>query len=220
MIKLIVFDAEHVIYSADEQIKFFNSQLTSFLKKHNPEMLSTSQTIWKSIGISVLTGKITMLEAHKRFLSELNIPEDLIEEYERFDKESLKYVKLMEPEIREQLLKLKSEGYLLTILSDTGHTSRTKKEILESLGLGEVFDKIFVSSEVKHMKPDKEAYLAVLNSMGISPNEAIFVGHDREELEGAEKVGIISISYKGDRADFQVDNFKQIVEFVDTCNKS
>ncbi len=182
-------------------------------------MLSRSQAIWKSLGIAALTGKMTMLEAHKRFLSELNIPEDLLEEYERFDKDSLKYVKLMEPEIKDQILKLKSEGYLLTILSDTGHISETKKEILENLGLGGLFDKIFVSSEVGHMKPDKEAYLAVLDSMGISSKEAIFVGHDREELEGAEKVGIISVSYKGDRADFQANSFKQIVEFAEFYNK-
>jgi hypothetical protein len=32
MIKLIIFDAEHVLYNAEDQIRYFNSKLAEFVK--------------------------------------------------------------------------------------------------------------------------------------------------------------------------------------------
>jgi HAD superfamily hydrolase (TIGR01509 family) len=52
----------------------------------------------------------------------------------------------------------------------------------------------FSESLIGYEKPHPKAYLAVLNYFKVKPEEAIFVWHDKEEMEGARKLGIRTIS--------------------------
>jgi HAD superfamily hydrolase (TIGR01509 family) len=45
-----------------------------------------------------------------------------------------------------------------------------------------------------YKKPDREVYLTVLKYFKVKPKEAIFIGHDKKELEGARKVGVKTLT--------------------------
>jgi len=57
------------------------------------------------------------------------------------------------------------------------------------------FHNIFKSFEIGHKKPNKEAFLHVLEKINAKPEECIFIDDIQVNIEGAEKVGIKSILY-------------------------
>ncbi len=214
MIKLVIFDAEHVLYNAEGQIKYFNIKLAEFVKNNSNTDPQAPGAIWKTLGNAVLVGKMSILQAHKEFISRLGIRPELIEEYEAFDRESFNYAKLMEDDEEKYLRDLKIRNYKLAVLSDGVNPADTKAQILEIVGLGGIFDKIFVSSDIGHKKPDSETYRAVMDAFKADSSETVFVGHDLDELEGAIALGIHTISYNGDRLGHEADSFSRINEII------
>lgn len=58
------------------------------------------------------------------------------------------------------------------------------------------FDHIFVSCDIKLLKPDPRAYKYVLGKTGFQANEAIFIDDRKANTSSAEKAGIKSIVYQ------------------------
>ncbi len=198
MIKVIIFDANQVLYDAKPANKYFESNALKFIKKHNPSMLGKAEKLWNETAKEIFVGKFDLRDAQKRFLSKLGISQKHILEYEKMDKKASEKNKLMEPSIPQTLSKLR-KSYKLSILSDTSHSSKTVRYVLKNLKINRFFDSVFVYSEVGYKKPAPQAYKIILNYYKIKPNEAAFVGHDHDELEGAMKLGIYTISYNGDK---------------------
>lgn len=217
-IKLIIFDAGDVLYNFS-WLEVFNREIKKFVKKHGlKHSVEDFHKSWydENIGKPAATGKISLREAHRRHLKKMGIPEDLLDEYEEIDFKALKNLKIKDSKIKETILKLKKKGYKIAVLSDTPHPKDHKKIMLDIVGLDGIFDEIFVSSELGHTKPDKEAYLIVLNHFHAKPSETVFVAHDEDELIGAKKLGIKTISYQGHKSgDFVIQNFKEILEVVE-----
>lgn len=218
MIKLIIFDAGDILYNFN-WLEVFNKEIKKFVKKHKlRNSVEDFHRYWNSedISKSADTGKISLREANRRHLKKLGIPENLLDEYQEIDFKALKNLKIKDSKIKETILKLKEKGYKVAVLSDTPHSKDHKKIMLDIVGLDGVFDEIFVSSELGHTKPDKESYLTVMKHFGAKPNETVFVGHDEDELVGAKKLGIKTISYQGHYSgDFGIRNFEEILDVVE-----
>ncbi|MEM4064569.1 MAG: HAD-IA family hydrolase [Candidatus Micrarchaeaceae archaeon] len=214
-IKLIIFDANKVIYDLKNAFKYFNSAFVNFLKAHGVTDIENVSKSWGEFSNATELGKMSIQEAHRQYLSKVGIPETYLNEYEKLDSEAFKKAELTEPNIRETLSRLKNEGYKLAILSNTGRTPADLEVMFKYLNIDGLFDKIFVSSEIHHKKPDKESYQAVMDYFSCRPDETVFVGHDKVELVGAKNLGIKTISYKGDPAgDMLVQSFYEIPESV------
>jgi putative hydrolase of the HAD superfamily len=65
-----------------------------------------------------------------------------------------------------------------------------------------VFDRRFTSYGLRIKKPDKRIYEIVLNRMGANPEETVFIDNMRENVDGAESIGIHGIVFK---------NYKQLI---------
>ena len=214
-IKLIIFDANKVIYDLKNAFKYFNPAFANFLKSHGVTDIGNVSKSWGEFSKATELGKMTIQEAHRQYLSKVGIPEIYLNEYEKLDSEAFKKAELTEPNLRETLSKLKNDGYKLAILSDTGRTPADLDVMFKYLNIYGIFDKIFVSSEIHHKKPDKESYQAVMDYFSYKPNEVVFIGHDEEELTGAKNLGIKTISYKGDPVgDVLIQKFSEIPESV------
>ena len=214
-IKLIIFDANKVIYDLKNVFKYFNPAFTNFLKSHGVTDIENVSKSWGEFSKATELGKMSIQEAHRQYLSKVGIPETYLSEYEKLDSEAFKKAELTDTGIRGTLSKLKNDGYKLAILSDTGRTPADFEVMFKYLNINGLFDKIFVSSEIHHKKPDKESYQAVIDYFSYKPDEVVFVGHDEEELTGAKNVGIKTISYKGDPAgDVLIQKFSEIPESV------
>lgn len=217
-VKLIIFDAGDILYDWSKWLKTFEEELEKFSKKHKINFPKNHHEIWDSgdIGKSAAVGKISLKEAHRRHLKRMGLPENLTDEYHELDKKTLRSIKLKDRNIRDIILKLRKRAYKIAVLSDTPHPKSYKEIVLKIVRLSDLFDEIFVSSEIGHKKPDKEAYFAVLNHFRVKPSETVFVAHDEDELVGAKKLGIKTISYQGhESGDFVIQNFKEILEVVE-----
>jgi putative hydrolase of the HAD superfamily len=92
------------------------------------------------------------------------------------------------PGAHEVLSELRAE-YKLGMI--TNGFSSVQREKLEVAGITEYFDDILVSGEVSYEKPEPEIFLMSCSRLGITPEEAVFVGdYYPNDIAGALAVGI------------------------------
>ncbi len=75
-------------------------------------------------------------------------------------------------------------------------TSRLPSD-LRQLGIAEDFDYIINSSEVEFTKPDPNIYFAALNTLGATPEQALFIDDNAGHVAAATRLGIAGHTYIG-----------------------
>ncbi len=119
------------------------------------------------------------------------------------------------PGVPETLMELKKRGFILGIISDTATPMRVKLSWFEKAGFGDVFDAFISSKEIGSRKPDTLIYQEAYNKVGLTPDEAVFVGHKASELNGARRAGMTTIAFNYDlnaRADYFIKEFPELLE--------
>jgi phosphoglycolate phosphatase len=99
------------------------------------------------------------------------------------------------PGVGETLEVLQEDGRGLAVL--TNKPLRESLMILEGLGLRKHFRSVYGGDSFEHRKPDPVGVLRILDEEGRAPEEALFVGDTRVDLETARNAGIRSclVSY-------------------------
>jgi len=85
---------------------------------------------------------------------------------------------------------------------------------LERLGLGEQFDSIKCAEDVKNVKPSPDLYLAVLDQLGVGPEEAIALEDSPNGVTAAQAAGLFCVVVPNpltsqmptDHADLELDS--------------
>lgn len=68
--------------------------------------------------------------------------------------------------------------------------------ILTGCDLYPAFDRVFISSEMKRIKPDPAFYTYVLDELGVDPALAVMIDDNPVNIRGAEEAGIRGIVYR------------------------
>jgi putative hydrolase of the HAD superfamily len=116
--------------------------------------------------------------------------------------------------VPETLGSLKDEGYLLGIITDTALPVHVKLNWFERGGFGDVWDSIISSKELGVRKPNPKIYKTALQQLGVSADQAVFIGHKISELNGAKTVGLKTIAFNyedGAVADFHISHFSDLL---------
>jgi len=93
------------------------------------------------------------------------------------------------PDVEPTLSGLKKEGIRIGLVSNG--FKKDLNRVLKELGLEKWFDTIVCIDSCNCAKPDKEIFLYTLESLGIKPDETVFVGDSViQDYEGALGVGI------------------------------
>ena len=101
---------------------------------------------------------------------------------------------VLKPSVKDTLKKLQSMLYLMGIISNTSYSYDHICHILKRLEIIDYFNVVIVSSKEKVCKPNPKIFKRALQLLGISANEAVFIGNDLEvDIKGAEKAGIRGI---------------------------
>jgi len=117
--------------------------------------------------------------------------------------------------VKETLIALKDEGYLLGIITDSANSLSVKLRWFENGGFVHVWDSIISSQELGVQKPDPAIYAAALQQLGLSACQAVFIGHDVDELEGARTAGMKTIAFnfgKRAKAEFYINEFSDLLQ--------
>ena len=95
----------------------------------------------------------------------------------------------------EILMSLKENGYKIYYLSNFHELAFG--EVTKKNKFFELFDGGVVSYAEKLIKPEEDIYKLILERYKLNPNESIFVDDMEANVEGANKVGIKTILFKG-----------------------
>lgn len=90
-------------------------------------------------------------------------------------------------ELLDYIKKLK-KNYKIGLLSN--FTFEWLDEIFEKYNLSSLFDAEFISSKFKIIKPEAEAFHKVLELLGVSKEEAVFVDDRQGHVDAANALGI------------------------------
>lgn len=116
--------------------------------------------------------------------------------------------------VRNTLRKLKKDGYYLGIITDTSLPVSLKLDWFAKAGFGNVWDSVISSKEVGTRKPNPKIYRIALDQLDVRPDETIFVGHMRSELDGARELGMHTVAFNKDAdatAAHYVDKFADLL---------
>ena len=204
-IKLIIFDANGVLYRKN---KFaYVEKLKEFFASHGISFEHATKE-WEKLKNLAINGKIKYENAIKQWLEKLGKP-SLFELWFKFEDEiSLRVMRLFSG-VPKTLQTLKQK-YKLAVLSDDIRSVERKIKELKKLKIANYFDAIFTSNYLGTIKPNPEAYKKVLKHFKVKPREAVFVGHDFEEIEGAKKANMLTIGIKARNAHITINSIKEL----------
>lgn len=125
------------------------------------------------------------------------------------------------PKARETLKKLKSQGFLIGVVSN--RTKNSLHTTLKKARLFEFIDVVVSAEDVTHPKPHKEHALKTLELLKIDPKDAILVGDtDMDMLAGKNaKVQTVGVTYgffgksiKDHNPDFVIDKIEELLKVL------
>ncbi|EET89944.1 MAG: HAD hydrolase-like protein [Candidatus Micrarchaeales archaeon] len=221
-IYVAIFDSNGVLLDGSESNEYFNKEAIKLLKAAGiaatAKMLDSA---WIKAMRGTTPGEDELYITMGRFTKLLGAPPNLQSEFVALHKSSTKLYRATEQDLRQSLTKIKRLGIYLAVLTDSINSKKEKEDMLAYAGLGSIFDEIFVPMDTGHRKPDREAYEVALAHFKARPENAVFVGHDKDELDGAKLMGMTTISYKGHQsADYAAGSFKDIIKILKSLKKS
>jgi HAD superfamily hydrolase (TIGR01509 family) len=92
------------------------------------------------------------------------------------------------------LSELQRAGLRLAVLTDSEHPAARVGLTLETLGIKQFFSAVVSSRDLGATKPDPATYRAAATALSLPIEACAFVGHDEEELRGAEAAGMCPVA--------------------------
>jgi putative hydrolase of the HAD superfamily len=210
-IRALIFDAGDILYFRPQR----GSSFASFLKGLGLEISPTHNQQKKEIEYQAYRGQITHDEYRESVVRLYGItePEQLARGKQALIDDDANVAFF--DRVPETLLALKEQGYLLGIVTDTANSISAKLSWFERGGFGHVWDSIISSLDIGTRKPDPKIYQAALHQLGLTPDQAIFVGHRVSELDGARAVGMQTVAFNYDKdasADYFIEKFSDLLK--------
>ena len=123
-------------------------------------------------------------------------PEWLAEAVEAYEALTSSRTVLM-PHAETTLAELKQHGYKLGLISNTMFRGRVHIADLQKFGLTDYFDVLHFSADANLWKPRAETFHHVLAQLGVTPEEAVFVGDDpASDVVGGRNAGMFTVHYQ------------------------
>lgn len=122
------------------------------------------------------------------------------------------------PETIEVLEKLKNKSIKLAILTNF-ELPNVRQSLIESNVDPDIFDQnlLINKSMIDFEKPDPRSYKAVLEIMKLTPQEVLFIDDDKNNIVGAQSLGIKSLLIDRDAAqisDNSINNLGELFEYI------
>ena len=94
--------------------------------------------------------------------------------------------------------RLRARGHRLVLGSNTNaiHATHFRRQFAETFAH---FDRLVLSYEVGHLKPDRGFYLACAEAAGRPPSECVFIDDLAENVDAARLAGLVAIRYEAAR---------------------
>jgi HAD superfamily hydrolase (TIGR01509 family) len=222
MIKCISFDGNGVLYYRDADFvdELVDYIALSFLPGLDREQAMTEFHRWMKASFD---GAIAKAEAIDGFMDSIGLTDAAArKQVAARELEFSRRIKLF-PTERETLLELDARGMPMGMITNSFQSAKEKTAWFEGIGLGCAVRNVVSSIDFGASKPDPSIYLEFARRAGFAPAEMAFVGHEDSELRGAEKAGMITVSFncaEDIAADFHLGKFSDLLGLVDSQGKA
>ncbi len=183
-IKALIFDLGGVLVRKEDDEP--RAALSLSVGKTPAEL---EKIVFGKTGIQASLGKITAHEHWQAVMRALNLPESEIKTtYARFfggdkvDYALIDYIRSLR------------ERYTTAILSNAWDDMR--QLLHDTWKIDDAFDEIFISAELKTAKPHPEIYRIALQTLGIAPQEAVFIDDTKQNVSAARSLGMHGIHFQ------------------------
>ncbi len=223
MIKAIFYDLGDIFYNN------YKWRLALYRELHRKSLFKGDFTafylLYERYVDAVYKGQKKYRDGFREFFEANSLPDwnDFFERY--LGRTISKPYKKTLPGIIPTLKKLKSLGIKNIIISDATSTGEQLRErILKELGVAEYIDDVISSAEVGFTKPSPEIFEHALKKNGLAIDEVIFVAHDKDELDGARKIGIRTVEFNNFlklqiETDHKIKKFSSLFKVVRSLNE-
>ena len=211
MIRAILFDAGDILYSKPGRKK----SLDEFLMSRGYEASSSPDPIAKALRLSAHAGEISERSFFEKLMDHYGVtnPQHLEEGIQLLHREQRNVVFF--DGVADTLFELKSSGFKLGIVTNTYNSKEEKHRWFASIGIDQLWDSYANSCDLRVIKPDPKIYLAALDPINVFPSDAAFVGHAKNEIEGAKALGMTTIRFNPDpncvESDFLAKRFSDLL---------
>nr|WP_309101179.1 pyrophosphatase PpaX [Fredinandcohnia onubensis] len=209
-IKTLLFDLDGTLIDTNELI------LQSFLHtfgKYFPERQYSREDILPFNGPTL----------HESFSSvDPDRAEEMIAEYRKFNHEKHDELVTEFPSVFDTIKTLKEKGYKIGVV-----TTKVRKTVnmgLQLTKLDQFFDVVVTLDDVTNPKPDPEPVLLALKMLDSTPEEAIMVGDNYQDIVAGKNAGTktagVAWSHKGKdflleyNPDFMLENMSDLLDLV------
>ena len=107
--------------------------------------------------------------------------------YMKLYRETVSTMAALYPEVPEMLLQLKEHGYRLAVFSDKREAYGLPE--LDQAGIGHLMDHTSFLVDGRPYKPDPAGLQAVMKAVGVAPDETLYIGDGRQDIECAHRAG-------------------------------
>ena len=155
------------------------------------QLLAAELRYWEGVKTSQKTGTLQeILAAESRALG-LDVTEAVVAETAQRHLDAWTPHIRHHADARDTLRALRDAGLKLGLLSNTHWPEAYHEHFLQRDGLLELLDVRAYTSNMSHSKPHREAFLHVLDRLGVAPERAVMVG-DRpiDDVWGAQQLGM------------------------------
>jgi len=188
MIKAILFDWGRTLISGFKEI---DEKIEEILKPYGVKWDEVFK-IWRNFYLLRSLGRLSSdQEMFEQLQKVLDLP-DIVPLRTIRDLQIDSHI--ITPETIEILREIKKH-YKVGIVSNNVYEWVVR--VLENYQIRELFDAITVSSQVRVRKPDARIFVVSLKSLGVKPEETVFISDElAEDLIGSKGLGIISVWLK------------------------
>lgn len=120
------------------------------------------------------------------------------------------------PGVTGTLAALQAGGFRMAVAANTEATAEEFSSRLRRLGIAMRFAGSISSTEIGHVMPSPEVYLAALAVVELPPDEAAFVSALPDHISGAKKMGFTTVAVDCDLADEADCHVERICQLVDS----
>ena len=201
--QVVIFDCDGVLFDSKEaNIAFYNHILAQF---NLPPM---SQEEVEYVHASTAEGALRYLLTRR----DPHVLEALLAHRPHVDYTPFIRLMRMEPHLKELLEALPTQ--IKRAVSTNRATTIT--DVLRIHGLGDEFDLVISSMDVKNPKPHPESVLKILQHFSLSPTEALFVGDSVVDQESAQGARVPFVAYKNSalQAEYYIDDLLAVKDII------
>lgn len=186
--KCLMFDLDNTLIVRVPTVERVAKKMCSLWFENEPE---NHEKIIDAFARAFVSGYVSVHHMWDMFSHEIDVHGRTWDEFQKLWYFYFSFLTVVEPSIGA-IEELKRMGYKVVILTNGLEIEQNAK--VDSAGLREMFDEVYVSESLGIHKPDPGVFLLCAEKLGLKPEEVIYVGdHWQNDIRGGRSAGMRTI---------------------------